>query len=116
MPIKVFFCCKKSLRNLHTRYLLFKRGEDKLSKEFDVVEFARSQRKLKMLMHWLMDKSEKFLTAYQKSNAISLSTESDSNSDDPAYTKIPKMLTKGIDIQNHCIIVSKFFVSFSIKI
>ena len=111
MPAKVFFCWKKSLRNLHTRYLLFKRGEDKLSKEFDAVEFARSQRKLKMLMHWLMDKSEKFLTAYQKSNAISLSTESDSNSDDPAYTMIPKMLSNGKTKQKHIVIIDKFFVS-----
>ena len=78
VPVKVFCCCKRSLRNLHSRYLLYKKAEDKFAQEFDAVEFARSQRKLKMLMHWLMDKSERFLTAYQKSNAISLSTESDS--------------------------------------
>ena len=110
MPIKIFFCWKKSLRNLHTRYLLFKRGEDKISKEFDAVEYARSQRKLRMLIHWLMDKSERFLTAYQKSNAISLSTESDSNSDDPAYTKIPKILSKAKEKQKHIVTVNKFFV------
>ena len=50
-----------------------------------------------------MDKSERFLTAYQKSNAISLSTESDSNSDDPAYTKIPKIFSKAKEKQKtHC--------------
>ena len=47
MSIKIFFCWKKCLKNLHTRYLLFKKGEEKLSKEFDAVEYARSQRKLK---------------------------------------------------------------------
>ena len=115
MPVKVFFCWKKSLKNLHTRYLLFKKGEDKISQEFDAVEFARSQRKLKMLIHWLMDKSERFLTVYQKSNALSLSTESDSNSDDPAYTKVPKMLSNAKTKQNHIVIVNKFFVSLHNK-
>ena len=111
VPVKVFCCCKRSLRNLHSRYLLYKKAEDKFAQEFDAVEFARSQRKLKMMMCWLMDKSERFLTAYQKSNAISLSTESDSLSDDPAYTKIPKMLASSKTKQKHVVQVNRFFVS-----
>ena len=56
------------------------------AKEFDVVEFTRTQRKLKMLMHSLMDESERFLAPYQKLNAISLLSESDSSQiDDLGY-------------------------------
>lgn len=114
VPVKLFCCCKRSLRNLHSRYLLFKRAEHRFAAEFDAVEFARSQRKLKMLMHWLMDKSERFLTAYQKSNAVSLSPQSASSaSDDPAYTKIPKMLSDSKTKQKHVVLVDKFFVSLS---
>ena len=111
IPFKVICCCKNKLNNIHTRYKLFKKGQKKLEKEFDAVEFARSQRKLKMLIYWLMDKSERFLAVYQKSNAISLSTESESLPDDPSYTKIPKMLDKEETKQNHGLIVNRFFVS-----
>ena len=56
------------------------------AKELGVVEFARTQRRLKMLMHSLMDESERFLAPYQKLNAISLLSDSDSNQiDDHAY-------------------------------
>ena len=108
---KVFYCWRKKLRNIHDRHLLFKKGEDKFTKEFDAVDFARTQRKLKMLIHWLMDKSERFLSVYQKSNAISLSSESENQSDDPDYTKIPKMLASEQEKQDHVLAVNCFFVS-----
>ena len=80
----------------------FKKGEKMFTKEFDVVEFARTQRKLKMLMHSLMDESERFLAPYQKLNAISLLSDSNvSESDDPVYTKIPKLLSNSKFKQNH---------------
>ena len=111
IPIKIFCCCKKTLRNIHTRYLLFKKGEEKFAKEFDAVSFVRNQRRLKMMINWLMDKSERFLAVYQKSNAISLSTESEDQSDDPVYTNVPKMLSNINLKQKHIGIVNKFFVS-----
>ena len=64
----------------------FKKGEEMFAKEFDVVEFTRTQRRLKMLMHSLMDESERFLAPYQKLNAISLLSDSDSSQiDEFAY-------------------------------
>ena len=80
----------------------FKKGEETFSKEFDVVEFARTQRKLKMLMHSLMDESERFLAPYQKLNTISLLSGSDDNKlDDSEYKNIPDMLSDEIVKQNH---------------
>ena len=58
-----------------------------------------------------MDKSERFLSVYQKSNAISLSSESENQSDDPDYTKIPKMLASEQEKQDHVLAVNCFFVS-----
>ena len=112
-PVNRLCCCfRRSLRNLHSRLVLYNKGEEKFIKEFDAVEFARTQRKLKMLVHWLMDKSELFLTAYQKTNAISLFTDSESSqSDDPAYLKIPKMLSRAKTKQKHIVTVDKFFVN-----
>ena len=82
------------------------------AKEFDVVEFVRTQRKLKMLINMLMDDSERFLAPYQKVNAISLASDSDkSESDDPAYKKIPKMKSNTEEKQNHNVIIEQFFVS-----
>ena len=111
-PLNKFCCCfRRSIRNLHSRYALYNKGEEKFQKEFDAIEFARTQRKLKMLVHWLMDKSELFLSTYQKSNALSLTSDSESShSDDPAYTKIPKMLSNAKTKQNHIVAVNKFFV------
>ena len=66
-----------------------------------------------MLMHSLMDESERFLLApYQRLNAISLLSDiGDSESDDPAYSKIPKMLSNAKIKEEHKLIVDKFFVS-----
>ena len=102
----------ESMLQIYTQDIFyFKKGEEKFSKEFDVVEFARTQRKLKMLMHSLMDESERFLAPYQKLNAISILSESDSShSDDPNYTKIPKLLSKAEIKQKHALVVDKFFV------
>ena len=102
--------CKNGFRSIHTRYKLFQKGQEKYKKELDVVEFTRNQRKLKMLMDWSMDKSEKFLAVYQKSNMISLSTESENQSEDPAYTQIPKMLDNDKSKAIHHDIVNQFFV------
>ena len=42
---------------------------------------------------------------------ISLSTESEDQSDDPVYTNVPKMLSNINLKQKHIGIVNKFFVS-----
>ena len=102
--------CKKGLNNPHTRYKLFERGEYKLMHEFDWIEFARNQRKLKMLIHWLMDTSERFMTVYQKTNAVNLHSSSDSvHSDDPAYLRVPKLFANNSKIDEHKILIDQFF-------
>ena len=88
----------------------FKKGEETFAKEFDVVEFARTQRKLKMLMHLLMDESERFLAPYQKLNAISLLSESDNQIEELSYKKIPNLLSNSIQKKKHNEIVDQFFV------
>ena len=81
------------------------------TKELDIVEFIRTQRKLKMLMHSLMDESERFLAPYQKLNAISLLSDFDSNnSDDPAYSKIPKLLSNSKPKELHSLNIDNFMV------
>ena len=67
-----------------------------------------------MLMHSLMDESERYLAPYQKSNAISLLSDTNSNlSDDSAYSEIPKLLWDSTQKQKHVISVNKFLVSIS---
>ena len=100
---------RKGLFNVHQRYKLYQKGEEKFIKEFDAVEFARTQRKLKMLMHSLMDESERFLAPYQKSNTIKLIDDSETDhSDDPSYLKIPKMKSDTNDKEQHRLIVNNF--------
>ena len=90
----------------------FKKGEDKFLKEFDAVEFVRTQRKLKMLMNSLMNEDERFFTPYQKTNSLSLLSNSDnSDFDDHDYTKIPKFLSSAKIKQRHSVVIDKFFVS-----
>ena len=89
----------------------FKKGEEMLNKELDIVEFVRTRRKLKMLTNLLMDESERFLAPYQKLNAISLLSGSDnSETDDPDYTKIPKLLSNKNLKQLHSLTIERFMV------
>ena len=109
-PLKWFRIFRKSLSNPHTRYKLFERGEVKLMKEFDAIEFARNQRKLKMLTNWLLDTSERFMAIYQKTNAINLNTETEHElSDDPMYTRVPRLFSKKDKIDRHSDLINKFF-------
>ena len=79
-------------------------------KEFDAIEFARNQRKLKMLTHWLLDTSERFMAIYQKTNAINLNTETEHElSDDPMYTRVPRLFSKKDKIDRHSDLINKFF-------
>ena len=103
--------CRKNVSSIHARYLLFNKGDDMYIKELDVVEFVKAQHKLKMMVHSLMDESERFLAPYQKLNVISLDSDADaSESDDPAFSRIPKLLSSNRDKQDHKQIVEQFFV------
>ena len=84
-----------------------------LSKELDIVEFGRTQHKPKMFTNSLMDESKRFLMPYQKLNAISLLSDSDKNdTDDPEYTKIPKLLSNKNLKQLHSLTIERFMVKF----
>ena len=67
-------------------------------------------------MHSLVDENERFLAPYQMLNSISLLSDSSSNnSDDPAYSKIPKLLWDAKAKQIHWEIIDKFLVRNSLK-
>ena len=92
-------CCDASnrVKTMHQRHRLYLKGKRKFVAEFDAVAFARAQRKLKMLMNWLMDKSDHYLAVFQRSNALCLT--SDSSSTDSAYNKVPKLHSVQTDRQ-----------------
>ena len=92
---------------MHQRHRLYLKGKRKFVAEFDAVAFTRAQRKLKMLTNWLMDKSERYLAVFQRSNALCLT--SDSSSTDSAYNKVPKLHSAQTDRQEHAAAVNKFF-------
>ena len=105
--------CRRGALNIHDRYVLFQKGQRRLAKELDVVAFARTQRKLKMMMHSLMDTSGQLLAPFQKTNAISLMSDTDSNlTDDQAYSKIPKIFWDNVQKQKHIAFVNRFLVNF----
>ena len=95
-------CWRSRLKSLNQRHKLYAKGEDKFLEEFDAVSFARTQRKLKMLLNWLMDKSERFLAVYQKTNAIWLSSDSESSSSrHDLYKEVPKLFLNATLLQKH---------------
>lgn len=67
-----FWCCWKwkthkcgNNLTLYERHNLYKQGYTKVISEFDALNYAKSQRKLKILLESLMDRSELFLSEYQ---------------------------------------------------
>jgi len=105
------FCNNKPM-SLYNRYQLFKKGSKLFINELDIVNYARSLRKLKMLVHSLMDDHEKFLSFYQHSNTIDLDwTDSDS---DFEIQKIPKMFSKyTLENDEYQKRIDKFIQSYS---
>ena len=85
---------KKYIKSSH-KISYFKKGESKFAKEFDVVKFAKTQRKLKMFVLSLMDYNKRYLLSYQKLNAISLLSNSNSNdSNGSESSKLPNLISK----------------------
>mmetsp|Transcript_7776 Transcript_7776/g.6873 ORF Transcript_7776/g.6873 Transcript_7776/m.6873 type:complete len:203 (+) Transcript_7776:1003-1611(+) len=65
------FCIKKKRpMNVKDRHKLYKKGEEKFTKEFDAVYYAKSLRNLNTLVNSLLDDSEKFMINFQRRNAI----------------------------------------------
>lgn len=67
-----FWCCWKCMTSksnnsltMYNRHKLFNLGFSKALSEFDALNYAKSQRKLKILLESLMDKNERFLSEYQ---------------------------------------------------
>ena len=62
------------------------------------------------MYNMLVSKKKQPLAVYQKSNAICPYSSSSSQSDDPEYTKIPKMLSNADTKQKHIAIVDEYIV------
>lgn len=67
-----FWCCWKCKNSgqgkrltMYDRHILYNEGYAKVSSEFDALNYAKSQRKLKILLESLMDKNELYLSEYQ---------------------------------------------------
>ena len=93
-------CWRNRIKSLNQRHKLYLKGKNKFLEEFDAISFARTQRKLKMLLNWLMDKNERFLAVYQKTNAIWLSSDSESSSSrHDLYKEVPKLFSNATLLQ-----------------
>jgi len=84
-------------------------------KEFDAEYFARTMRKVHLLLATQMDDSERFVANYQQCNAIRLdgsSSSSDNEDDNPdkQYMKIPRVNSKMKKKEIHSRKVMKFLV------
>ena len=103
--------------HIKNRYKLFKIGEDKFTKEFDAEYFARTMRKVHMLLTATMDEHERHLTSYQQYNAIRLDNkrlneESDEDGDpDYEHKIIPKLGKESENEFAHNRKVAKFMVN-----
>lgn len=105
------FCFKKSKKkSIYRRFKFYENGEEAYMKEFDAAYYAKSIRKLQMLVNALMDDRERFLANYQKSYAIPLHSDvSESNEDEEEFMKVPKLTSKRQNTELHNQIVNSFF-------
>lgn len=84
----MFCCCKQWSKDkekpysLYNRYSLLEKGVDRFNKEFDSEYYAKSLRRLQMLMSSLMDDNERYLSFYQRTNTISLIANEDSGKEE----------------------------------
>ena len=111
-PLSSFLCwCSNSKRNplnLKKRHGLFEKGETKFVKEFDAVYYARWMRNLNTLVTSMMDDSERFMIAYQKSNAISLLSDTTSSHSDDNYDDVPKLFASKTKKKKHVRIFNRY--------
>lgn len=117
-PVKWFFRCRWCSHprplSLPGRHRLYAKGEDKFTREFDAVEFARNQRRLKMLVDSLIGEHDKFLAVYQQANAIAAYRSSEgSESEDSGYAKVPPLLSQAASKVAHFQLVENFMVTFA---
>ena len=79
--------------NVKNRLKLYEKGESKFIREFDAISYAKNMRNLNTLVTSMMDDSERFMIGYQKRNAISFDTETESDHSDEDPDSIPKMFS-----------------------
>lgn len=112
-----YFCChscKCNRRNnrfsLYDRNILYFQGIDKYFEEFDIVNFAKSQRALRSMVDLILDKNDKFLAKYNILNTIGTSlkvSEPDSESEPP------KLLNRNMHrFEKHKAEIRSFFESY----
>lgn len=107
------FCCKRKRSSLFKRYKYYEYGENKYMKEFDAAYYAKSIRRLEMLVNTFMDDSERYLVNYQKNNTISLHSDYTATSDsDDEFKKAPKMISKKTKKELHSQRIEEFFSKY----
>lgn len=89
----LFVCCCRQKNKLHLkkRNKLFQKGEEKFVKEFDAVQFAKSMREMQTLLKSMIDDNERFMIPYQKCNSIPMHSDSEDESGDENYDKVPNL-------------------------
>jgi hypothetical protein len=117
-----FFCCKRFLwwkpkgLNFINRYRLFKKAEEKFTKEFDASYYVTTMRKVHMLISILMDDKQRFITNYQHFNLLTLDEESSSSDSnfrgiaDKHLKKIPHMDANWETVDQHSLKIDKLMV------
>ena len=97
-----------------TGMLCINKGLKKYIQEFDAEYYAKSLRELKMLVSSLMDDSERFMSAYQHWNWLSLlKSDTESDSDNDPTKDMPNYLSKeGIDAFDYHANINKFLDTY----
>lgn len=108
------YCCMRNKTSLHlrNRLKLFDKGETKFIKEFDAMHYARTMRNLATLVTSMIDENEQFMIKYQKSNALSLLSDTTSSFSDDNFESIPKAFARKNRKKIHKAKIHDFMVRF----
>ena len=98
---------------VYNRYKLYEQGIDKFTKEFDAEYYSKSLRNLKILVAFLMDDNERFISSFQQYNALSLQNiDYESESEDEATKDMPKYLQKDDCAEQHRENINEFLKKY----
>ena len=84
---------KKHMSKFDRSHLLYKKGNEKLKRELDVVNLIRSIRQLRLMASVLLGPSERMILKFQRKNVIE-TTSSSSDSDHYSYDTVKLLNSK----------------------
>ena len=84
---------KKHMSKFDRSHLLYKKGNEKLKRELDVVHLIRSIRQLRLMASVLLGPSERMILKFQRKNVIE-TTSSSSDSDHYSYDTVKLLNSK----------------------